>query len=70
MHCPQPLLAVLSLCLFSSNVVRADDTTTVPIYLPHYDAKSWSQLRGSVISSVRWPLELPRPSFLGAVAVI
>ncbi|KAK2021663.1 hypothetical protein LX32DRAFT_240138 [Colletotrichum zoysiae] len=51
----QTFLALLSLCLFSSNVVRADDTTTtataVPIYLPHYDAKSWSQLRGSVISS-------------------
>ncbi|WQF83523.1 hypothetical protein CDEST_08537 [Colletotrichum destructivum] len=51
MHYPQPFLALLSLCLFSSNVARADDTTTVPIYLPHYDAKSWSQLRGSVISS-------------------
>ncbi|EFQ30920.1 hypothetical protein CGRA01v4_08672 [Colletotrichum graminicola] len=53
MHYPQPFLALLSLCLFSSNVVRADDTTTttVPIYLPHYDANSWSQLRGSVISS-------------------
>ncbi|GKT62033.1 hypothetical protein ColTof4_02339 [Colletotrichum tofieldiae] len=51
MHYPQPFLALLSLCLLSSNVVRAEDTTTVPIYLPHYDAKSWSQLRGSVISS-------------------
>ncbi|KAK2001806.1 hypothetical protein LX36DRAFT_318991 [Colletotrichum falcatum] len=52
MHCPQSFLALLSLCFFSSSLVRADDiTTTVPIYLPHYDANSWSQLRGSVISS-------------------
>ncbi|GJC78003.1 hypothetical protein ColLi_00841 [Colletotrichum liriopes] len=51
MHYPQSFLALLSLCLLSSNVVHAEDTTTVPIYLPHYDAKSWSQLRGSLISS-------------------
>ncbi|KAK1967117.1 hypothetical protein LY78DRAFT_19259 [Colletotrichum sublineola] len=52
MHYPQPFLALLSFCFLSSNAVCADDTTTtVPIYLPHYDAKSWSQLRGSVISS-------------------
>ncbi|KAK1507724.1 hypothetical protein CTAM01_02836 [Colletotrichum tamarilloi] len=51
MRCSQPSAALLSLCFFFSNAVLADDTTTVPIYLPHYDANSWSQLRGSVISS-------------------
>ncbi|OHE95687.1 hypothetical protein CORC01_08971 [Colletotrichum orchidophilum] len=51
MRCPQPFVALVSFCLLSSNAVFADDTTTVPIYLPHYDANSWSQLRGSVISS-------------------
>ncbi|EQB47307.1 hypothetical protein GCG54_00008047 [Colletotrichum gloeosporioides] len=48
---PQPLFALLSLCLVSSNAVLAEDITTVPIYLPHYDAKSWSLVRGSVLSS-------------------
>ncbi|OLN97600.1 hypothetical protein CCHL11_01165 [Colletotrichum chlorophyti] len=51
MRYPQPFVALLSLCLFSANLACADDITTVPVYLPHYDAKSWSQLRGSVIAS-------------------
>lgn len=54
---PQPLFALLSLCLVSSNAVLAEDITTVPIYLPHYDAKSWSLVRGSVLSSVRKELQ-------------
>ncbi|KAL0933167.1 uncharacterized protein CTRU02_212130 [Colletotrichum truncatum] len=51
MQYPQPFLALLSLCLVYSNIALAKDITTVPIYLPHYDAKSWSLVRGSVISS-------------------
>ncbi|KAM0328143.1 hypothetical protein ACHAQA_005549 [Verticillium albo-atrum] len=50
MQYPQPLLAFLSLCLFTAGA-QADDLTTVPIFLPYYDAKSWSLVRGSVVTS-------------------
>ncbi|KAF9870337.1 hypothetical protein CkaCkLH20_12184 [Colletotrichum karsti] len=50
MRYPQPFLALLSLCLLPATTL-ADDITTVPIYLPHYDAKSWSLVRGSVLAS-------------------
>ncbi|TDZ22729.1 hypothetical protein Cob_v004204 [Colletotrichum orbiculare MAFF 240422] len=48
----QPILVLLSLCIVSCpDLAAAADITTVPIYLPHYDAKSWSLVRGSVIAS-------------------
>ncbi|KAI1771585.1 hypothetical protein F4818DRAFT_207866 [Hypoxylon cercidicola] len=43
-------LLVLVLSFFAP-YTEAQDLTTVPIFLPAYEATKWSQLRGSIISS-------------------
>ncbi|ROT40559.1 hypothetical protein SODALDRAFT_321886 [Sodiomyces alkalinus F11] len=47
---PQPLFVLLSLCLLTCGS-RAEDETTVPIFLPYYSSKSWSLVRGSIVTS-------------------
>jgi hypothetical protein len=44
------ILSALAICLGS--VLADGGQTTVPIFLPHYDADSWSLVRGSVVGSV------------------
>ncbi|RNJ55179.1 hypothetical protein D7B24_008875 [Verticillium nonalfalfae] len=45
-----PFVALLSTYLLAIGA-HAKDQGTVPIFLPYYDAKSWSLVRGSVITS-------------------
>jgi hypothetical protein len=60
----QVLLAVIALC--PANAMAHDDddrrttaptptVTEAPIYLPYYDERSWSLVRGSIISTVCAP---------------
>lgn len=50
MRYTESLLLVVSLCLFAGGS-QADEPTTVPIFLPYYATKSWSRVRGSIITS-------------------
>lgn len=51
------ILSLLALCVAS---VRADDDTptptTAPVFLPEWNAESWSLVRGSVIATVCWTM--------------
>ena len=59
MRYPEPLLLLLSLLVLPDGSLAADADavseevpTTVPIFLPYYSTKSWSLVRGSIITSV------------------
>lgn len=57
MKYPKPFLALLSLYLATCGT-RAEEeeeevVTTVPVFLPYYSSKSWSLVRGSIVTSVR-----------------
>ena len=48
---------ILSVLAFCAAAVRADNDkpatqTTAPVFLPEWDAQSWSLVRGSVIATV------------------
>jgi hypothetical protein len=61
MRYPQSALLFLSLCLFPGSGLADDDSpVTVPVFLPYYSTKSWSLVRGSIITSV-CPLEHLQP---------
>jgi hypothetical protein len=52
-----PLLAALLLAAFPSSLAHHHDTSTAvmtkaPIYLPYYNDKAWSMVRGSIMSEV------------------
>lgn len=52
MRYPQAALLLLSLCLFPGSGLADDDSpVTVPVFLPYYSTKSWSLVRGSIITS-------------------
>ncbi|KAK7426964.1 hypothetical protein QQZ08_006561 [Neonectria magnoliae] len=48
---PGLLALALTLCVVTSAEDQEDAITTAPIYLPYYNEKSWSLVRGSVIAS-------------------
>ncbi|KAI2602687.1 hypothetical protein GGR54DRAFT_623370 [Hypoxylon sp. NC1633] len=45
---PLPLPLLLLGC---TPLIQAQDSTTVPVWLPSYKPEAWSQLRGSIVSS-------------------
>lgn len=52
MRYPQSAILLLSLCLFPGGSLADDDNpVTVPVFLPYYSTKSWSLVRGSIITS-------------------
>ncbi|KAL2754442.1 hypothetical protein ACRALDRAFT_2028858 [Sodiomyces alcalophilus JCM 7366] len=54
MKYPQPFLALLSLCLATGGSRAEEETSapvTAPVFLPYYSSKSWSLVRGSIVTS-------------------